>query len=185
MSKTLSFLLAGALTSVLLPHLQLRVLAEPARPTETARYESTLNRMPPMELPAKAAGLVQSALPAKRLGAAQAVITAVAHFNPAALPSVVGAISRAEPSLASKIALQAAQLEPRLAHEIVQAAEPSAKSTDAGSSTGTGAAGTLKVITTAGGQGGNGQGGGGQGGGGNGQGGGGNGQGGGGHSNNK
>lgn len=87
-----------------------------------SRYQSTLTGTPKLELPAKAAAIVQSAKPEQKEATGIAVLRVVSKINPASVPPTVGAIARVEPKLTAALAKEAEALQPKLASEIRLAA---------------------------------------------------------------
>ena len=72
-----------------------------------------LSRVPVVEMPAKAADLVQAAGPLERQNTAAAVLQAVATMaRPGVMPYVVSAICRRNPDLAGTVVATAIQLQP-------------------------------------------------------------------------
>lgn len=78
------------------------------------------------ELPAKAAGLVANAAPAERNGVAMEVVRAAVQMNPASVVAIVSAVAHENPANASSAALAASTLQPNRIGLITKAAAAAA-----------------------------------------------------------
>jgi hypothetical protein len=114
--SVLAVSIAGCLVS------PVNTLAGSADEDDLVPYQAALRSTSNLELPAKAAALVQAARPEKRPTTGIGVVRVVAKMNPAALPPVVGAIAKVEPRIGPVVAGEAARLEPKLATQIEKAA---------------------------------------------------------------
>src|SRR5438105_15166952 len=94
--------------------------------TEQLTFQAALSRVPAVEVPARAAELVEAAKADERGLTTIEVVQSAVRLNPTAAPAIVGAIAHAVPAMASIAAAAAAQEQPKLASAIAKAAAAAA-----------------------------------------------------------
>ena len=106
--------------------LMIGVTATVAKDEQTATLKAAFNKVPAVDVPAKAADIVAQAKDSERDMTAMNVVKVALQKSPTIAPAIVGAIAKQSPETAPVVAATAATLQPKQVKLIAQAAAAAA-----------------------------------------------------------